>query len=68
MTLQDLGAIGEFLGLFAILITLFYLAKQTHQSVEVSRGRETRTLIDQFNVYLRLMTEPAHLAPVRQDE
>jgi len=65
MTLQDLGAIGEFLGLFAILITLFYLAKQTKQSVALSRGKETRTLIDQFNVYLRLMTAPAHLQPMR---
>lgn len=66
MSIQDLGAIGEFFGLFAILFTLFYLAKQTRLSVELSRGRETRAIIDQFNEYLRRMTEPAHLEPMRK--
>ena len=46
MSIQDLGAIGEFFGLFAILFTLFYLAKQTRLSVELSRGHETRAIID----------------------
>ena len=66
MTLQDLGALGEFLGLFAILVTLFYLAKQTQQGVEIGRGKETRTLINQFNVYMRMMTEAPYIHDMRK--
>lgn len=65
MTLQDLGAIGEFLGLFAILVTLFYLARQTRQNVDINRGKETRGLINQFNAYLRLMANPPYLGAMR---
>ena len=46
MSLQDLGNLGEFFGLFAILVTLFYLARQTRQSVELGRATEQRILID----------------------
>ena len=66
MTIQDLGAIGEFLGFFAVLLTLIYLAKQTHQNVQISRGRETRVIIDQFNAYLSKMTSPTYLIPMRR--
>ena len=65
MTIQDLGALAEFLGLFGILATLFYLARQTRLSVELSRGAETRVLIDTLNVYFRQMTEPRHLEAIR---
>jgi len=65
MTIQDLGAIGEFFGLFAILITLFYLARQTSQNAEIGRATEQRTVIDQFNVYYRIMTESSKLPIVR---
>jgi hypothetical protein len=66
MTIQDLGAIGEFLGLFVILLTLFYLARQTHQNVELNRAREQRTIIDQFNSYVRVMTDPDTLDAIRK--
>ena len=65
MTIQDLGAIGEFFGLFAILITLFYLARQNSQNAEIGRATEQRTIIDQFNVYYRIMTESSKLPIVR---
>jgi hypothetical protein len=32
MTIQDLGALGEFLGSIAVLVTLGYLALQTQQN------------------------------------
>ena len=32
MTIQDLGALGEFLGSIAVLATLVYLALQTRQN------------------------------------
>ncbi len=32
MTIQDLGALGEFLGSIAVLATLIYLALQTRQN------------------------------------
>ncbi len=36
-TIQDLGAIGEFVGAFAVVVTLIYLAKQVKHSSEVAK-------------------------------
>jgi hypothetical protein len=65
LTLQDLGALAEFLGIFAILVTLFYLARQTRQSVEIGLATEQRILIEQFNASLRLMVEVDNLEAMR---
>ncbi len=32
LTIQDLGALGEFFGSIAVLVTLIYLALQTRQN------------------------------------
>ena len=66
MTIQDLGAIGEFLGLFVVLVTLFYIARQTSQNVALNRAKEQRTLINQFNEYVRIMTEADTLHAFRK--
>ena len=57
MTLQELGSIGEFLGFLAILVTLFYLAKQNRQAITLTKASEQRILIDQGNVYFERMLE-----------
>ena len=35
MTIQDLGAVGEFIGGVAVLVTLIYLAVQIKQNTNV---------------------------------
>jgi hypothetical protein len=52
MTIQDLGAIGEFVSAFAILITLAYLAIQVRYAriATIDKNRESRvTGIIQIN-------------------
>ena len=36
-TIQDLGAIGEFVGAFAVVVTLIYLTLQVRQSTAQAR-------------------------------
>jgi len=66
MNWDAIGAIGEILGAVAVVLTLFYLAKQTKQSVELGKTTEQRTLIDQSNAYLRVTIEPENLAAIRK--
>ena len=44
MSIQDLGAIGEFLGLFLVLATLVYLAIQTRQARQVAASEAARAV------------------------
>jgi hypothetical protein len=48
MSLQDLGAIGEFLGLFLVLATLVYLAIQTRQAKQVAASEAARGVVADF--------------------
>jgi hypothetical protein len=41
-TLQDLGALGEFVGAFAVLATLIYLARQVTMSNRLARAEAWR--------------------------
>jgi hypothetical protein len=66
MNWDAIGAIGEIVGAIAVVTTLFYLARQTHQSVELEHGKEQRVIIDQFNAYVRIMTEPNNLPAIRK--
>ena len=38
MSIQDLGAIGEFLSSIVVLLTLIYLAVQTHQTRKATQA------------------------------
>ena len=49
MTIQDLGAIGEFIGSGLILVTLVYLAIQTRQSKETAELETARMVVADFN-------------------
>lgn len=66
MTLQELGSIGEFLGFLAILVTLFYLARQNRQAITLTKASEQRILIDQGNTYFERMLEEKNLPVVRK--
>ena len=48
MTIQDLGAIGEFLGLFLVLATLVYLSIQTRQAKQVAASETARGVVADF--------------------
>ena len=65
MNWDAIGAIVEMVGAAAVVATLFYLARQTHQNVELEHSKEQRVTIEQFNVYVRVMTEPNNLPAIR---
>jgi hypothetical protein len=50
MTIGELGALGEFLGFFAVLATLMYLAVQTKQAREVATSQAARNVVVDFQV------------------
>jgi len=50
MTIAELGSIAEFFGLFAVVVSLWYLAIQTRSANEVALAEAQRELIAGFNV------------------
>ena len=48
MSIGQLGALGEFLGFFAVLATLIYLSVQTRQAREVATGQAARNVVSDF--------------------
>ena len=50
MTIAELGALGEFLGFFAVLATLIYLAVQTKQTKDIATSQAARNVIVDFQV------------------
>ncbi|MFT4815648.1 MAG: hypothetical protein ACI9IQ_001141 [Cyclobacteriaceae bacterium] len=66
MNWEAIGAIGEILGATVVVVTIFYLARQTKQSVELNRVAEQRILIDQGNTYFRITIDPENLAAIRK--
>lgn len=44
MNWEAIGAVGEILGALAVVVTLFYLARQIHQSTRVARAETTKDL------------------------
>ena len=65
MNWEAIGAIGEILGAIVVVATLFYLAKQTKQSVDLNKTVEQRVLIDQCNYYFRVTIDTENLSAVR---
>jgi len=49
MTIAELGALGEFLGVFVILATLIYLAIQTRQTKRIALTEARRSIANDFN-------------------
>jgi len=48
MTIAELGALGEFLGLFVIMATLIYLAVQTNQAKRIALAEARRNIGNDF--------------------
>lgn len=48
MSLAQLGSLGEFLGFFAVLATLIYLALQTKHSKDVANSQAARSVSVDF--------------------
>lgn len=48
MSLAELGSLGEFLGFFAVLATLMYLALQTKHSKDVANSQAARSVSVDF--------------------
>ena len=59
MTLSDLGNLGDFPGVFAVLVTLVYLAIQVRQNPATSRVQTRQTLAySQINYLNSRVTDP----------
>ena len=66
MTISDLGALGEFFGLFAVVASLWYLAIQTRGSNAVALAETHRALVASLNrVWSRLEQDRELLRLVR---
>ena len=66
MSIQDLGAIGEFLGLFVILVTLIYLGVQTKKSQRAMRTQSSRDVINDFQTNWSALQDPQTAFIVRK--
>ena len=64
MTIGDLGALGEFLGLFAVLATLIYLSIQTKQAKEIAIAQAIQTVHTEFRQVWKTLGEDADKARV----
>ena len=74
MSIIELGAIGEFLGAFAVVVTLIYLGMQVRQNTTSTRAGTLayatdawsdylqNQSVDDLNLLLRLGTEPNELS------
>ena len=49
MTIFELGALGEFVGAFAVIATLIYLATQIRQNNIIARAQARQALLDTFS-------------------
>ena len=62
MTLQDLGAIGEFIGGIAVVITLVYLAVSIRQNTKSVRASTYQAILDSSSPnYARTFAEKLNL-------
>ena len=57
MNILEIGAIGEFVGAIAVLITLVYIAVQTRQSVKTTQQKSHSDLLTRRQDLMRLLTE-----------
>jgi len=63
-SIQDLGALGEFVGSAAVLVTLIYLAYQFRQNLIIARMAGQRELLRGFGDWVQLTTTHPDLANV----
>ena len=69
MTIMELGALGEFLAAFAVLVTLIYLATQVSQTKRIVKLQASQNLNEMFNHSVSLIaTSPTLAALMHQVE
>ncbi len=49
MTIQDLGALGEFIGSLVVLVTLIYIAIQARESRSIAAAESVRQMMASFS-------------------
>ena len=64
MTVFELGALGEFIGSLAVLVTLVYLAIQVRQSNKMAKFETTREIMAQYNACNQLYATDATIRNV----
>jgi hypothetical protein len=64
MSIQDLGAIGEFLGLFLVLATLAYLAIQTRQGKQVAASEAARGVVADYALLWSAITNDSEFSSI----
>ncbi len=64
LTIQDLGALGEFFGSIAVLATLVYLATQIRQNTRAIRATSHQAATDSFNAINTLIAHDPSLARI----
>ena len=68
LTIQDLGALGEFFGSIAVLATLVYLALQTRQNtVAIGAQLDTAVIAARQNLFLSAATSSELAEALRED-
>jgi hypothetical protein len=69
MTIQDLGALGEFVAAVAVMITLVYLTIQVRQGNSLARAQTRQTMMEQTRAELyKLVDEPSILHCFTKEE
>jgi hypothetical protein len=62
MTLQDLGNLGEFIGAFAVIASLIYVAMQLRQNTQSLRTSSFQAAMQSASQDTRLLTQNAEVA------
>jgi hypothetical protein len=61
MTIADLGALGEFIGSLAVVVTVGYLALQIRQSTAQQKREESLSIHQGQNTVISQMMDPANV-------
>ncbi len=68
LTIQDLGALGEFLGSIAVLVTLIYLAFQTRQNrMAIAAQLDAQRISSNLHVGMAVATSTELQEALRED-
>ena len=58
MTLADLGALGELIGGFAVIVSLIYVGLQIRQSADASRAATAQAFAKQYSDLNQMIADP----------
>ena len=64
MTIMELGAIGEFIGAIAVVVTLIYLAFQMRQNTNALKLNTARSVTEELQEMFSLLASNQELAEI----